>query len=165
MNEQESKAGEITRRIWDLVEPVLRSEGMELVEVEFRRESHGWVLRLFIDREDGITVEDCAQMSRTLSDLLDVADPIDFPYHLEVSSPGLDRPLRKKEHFARFVGYIVEVRTLMPMMDRRNFKGILEEVTAENIHVNCDSVVHTIPLDNLDRARLKYFQSQKMGKP
>lgn len=132
--------------------------------MEFLRESHGWVLRLFIDREDGVTVDDCAQISRTLSDLLDVADPIDCPYHLEVSSPGLNRPLRKREHFAKFVGNVVEVRTMAPIMGRRNFKGTLEEVAPDSIHVNCDSVVHVIPLDNLDRARLKFFQSQTLGK-
>ncbi len=160
----EKKADHIIARIWTLTEPVLRSEGMELIEVEFRRESHGWVLRLYIDREEGVSVDDCAQVSRTLSDLLDVADPIEYPYHLEVSSPGLNRPLRKREHFARFVGSTVEVKTLSPVMERRNFKGILEKVDTHVIHVNCDSMTYEIPLENLDRARLKYFQSRSKGK-
>ncbi len=160
----EKKADHIIARIWTLTEPVLRSEGMELIEVEFRRESHGWVLRLYIDREEGVSVDDCAQVSRTLSDLLDVADPIEYPYHLEVSSPGLNRPLRKREHFARFVGSTVEVKTLSPVMERRNFKGILEKVDTHVIHVNCDSMTYEIPLENLDRARLKYFQSRSRGK-
>lgn len=160
----EKKADHIIAHIWTLTEPVLRSEGLELVEVEFRRESHGWVLRLYIDHEEGVSVDDCAQASRTLSDLLDVADPIEYPYHLEVSSPGLNRPLRKGEHFARFVGSMVEVKTLSPVMERRNFKGILEKVDTHVIHVNCDSMTYEIPLENLDRARLKYFQSPSSGK-
>jgi len=160
---QNSTTDQVIAQIWALTEPVLHAEGMELIEVEFRRESHGWVLRLYIDREEGISVDDCAQVSRTLSDLLDVTDPIDYPYHLEVSSPGLNRPLRKGEHFARFVGSTVEIRTRSPVMERRNFKGTLEKVTSHSIHVNCDSVPYEISLENLDKARLKYFQSGTRG--
>lgn len=164
MHEPGDKIEQIIHRIWELVDPVARSEGVELIEVEFRRESHGWVLRLYIDREDGISVDDCAQLSHTLSDLLDVADPIDFPYHLEVSSPGLNRPLRKREHFSKFLGHVIEVRTLAPINNRRNFKGILEKVESDTLQVNCDSAVHEIPLGQLDRARLKYFESQALGR-
>ncbi len=103
MEKVELKPGTGTRdeplidRIWSLLEPVARSEGMEILEVEYRRESIGWVLRLFIDREEGVSVDDCARVSRVAGDLLDVADMIPNPYHLEVSSPGLNRPLRKWE--------------------------------------------------------------------
>lgn len=155
----ESSHEDIVSRIWQLVEPVIQAEGMDLLEVEFRRESIGWVLRLFIDQEDGVSVDDCARVSRVVSDLLDVADPIDRPYHLEVSSPGLDRPLRKVEHFQSQVGKIIEVRSMEPMENRRNFKGKLTDARSDAITVDCDGRLYEIPLALVERARLRYFDS------
>jgi ribosome maturation factor RimP len=161
MTSSEDKTAELIEQIWGLLEPVVRSEGLELIEVEYRREPHGWVLRLFIDRDDGISVEDCARISQVAGDLLDVADPIPNPYHLEVSSPGLNRPLRKLEHFRRHIDKIIEVRTLTPMGNRRNFKGVLVDVDPTRITMNCDGQVFEIPLLLLERARLCYFESSE----
>lgn len=159
MAEMEQKSEQLLAQVWALVEPVLQAEGMELVEVEYRRESVGWVLRIFIDQEDGVTVNDCARISHVVGDLLDTADVIPNAYHLEVSSPGLNRPLRKAEHFQEQVGRIVEVRTTEPLEGRRNFKGILKSADAGVIQVDCDGKVFDIPMTLLDRARLKYFET------
>ncbi len=155
---------DVIEEIWSLASPVIRSEGMELIEVEYRRESQGWVLRLFVDKADGVTVDDCAAVSHVLGDLLDVADPISVPYHLEVSSPGLDRPLRKWEHFRRQIGNVVTVRTREALEARKNFKGTLVDADPDFIQVNCDGVVFTIPLKLIDRARLCYFESPQSGR-
>ena len=159
MAEAEDKAKRIVGDIWLLVEPVLRAEGRELIEVEYRRESHGWVLRLFIDAEGGVSVEDCARASRVVSDLLDVHDPIHTPYHLEVSSPGLDRPLRKAAHFARHVGSVVDIRTVEPLGARRNFRGRLTAAGPEGVTLDIEGATFEIPYEAVERARLRYFDS------
>ncbi|HQN18466.1 MAG TPA: ribosome maturation factor RimP [Syntrophobacteraceae bacterium] len=159
MTEEGNKTKRVAEQVWQLVEPVVRSEGFELLELEYRCESHGWVLRLYIDQEDGITVEDCAQVSRIVSDLLDVSDPIINQYHLEVSSPGLNRPLRKWEQFQKVIGSVVDVRTSTAIADRRRFKGKLITADPEGITVDCEGVVYDIPLSLLERARLRYFES------
>ena len=161
MAEDATKTKQLIAAIWQLVEPIVRAERMELLEVEYRCESHGWVLRLFIDQEDGITVDDCAQISRLVGDLLDVADPIVNPYQLEVSSPGLNRPLRKWEHFEKHVGSIVDVRASTSIDNRRRFKGKLLDASPEGITIDCEGRVFKLPLDVLERARLRYFESFK----
>jgi len=155
----EEKTAELIDQIWQLLEPVIRSEGMEVIELEYRRESPGWVLRLFIDHPGGITVNDCARISQVVGDLLDVADLIENPYHLEVSSPGLNRPLRKPEHFKAHQGSIIEVKTVTPMQNRRKFKGVLLQASPEEIEIDCQGQIFTIPLALLERARLCYLDS------
>lgn len=156
----ENRETGIVAEVWKLVQPVVTAEGMDLVEVEYRRESQGWVLRLFIDQESGMSVDDCARMSDVVGDLLDVADVIPGRYHLEISSPGLNRPLRKLAHFLAQLGNVVELRTLIPIEGRRNFKGILREATPETITMECDGQVYGIPFSMLERARLRYFESR-----
>jgi ribosome maturation factor RimP len=159
--EANPKQAEIAEKLRAMIEPVLRSEGKELVDLELRPESQGWVLRLFIDQEDGINVEDCAQVSHVVGDLLDVADVIQTAYHLEVSSPGLNRPLRKPEHFEKVLGKIVDIRTIEPLGNRRKFKGTLERVDQDKVTVRCEGQEHTIPLPLVERARLCYFDSME----
>jgi len=150
---------ELTGQLWEMLGPVIQAEGMELIEVEYRRESHGWVLRLFIDQPDGVTVDDCARISQVIGDFMDVADVIENRYHLEVSSPGLNRPLRKPEHFQNVIGKIIELRTSMPLGERRRFKGVLTEAEAESISLDCQGKLFSIPLRLVERARLCYFDS------
>ena len=95
-------ADQLIMAIQGFAEPLLADMGMELVEVQFRREGHGWVLRLFIDKEGGVAIDDCAKVSRRNQRLSEVEDLITHAYHLEVSSPGLERPLKKREDFVRF---------------------------------------------------------------
>jgi ribosome maturation factor RimP len=159
MADDKNKTRQVLAQLWQLIEPVVRSEGMELLELEYQCEPHGWVLRLFIDQEDGITVDDCARVSQVVGDLLDVADPIVNQYHLEVSSPGLNRPLRKWEHFQKYLGSIVDVRAIPSIDNRRKFKGKLIAVSPEGITVDCEGHLFDLPLNILERARLRYFES------
>ena len=138
---------------------MIAAQGMEILEIEYRRESAGWVLRIFLDSERGISVEDCAEISRIAGDLLDVADLIQTPYNLEVSSPGIDRPLRKLEHFQKYIGDIIEVRTISPIQNRRNFKGELKEASSEGVVIECEARNYSIPMSLIERARLLYFES------
>ncbi len=147
--------------IWKLLDPVIAARGMEILEIEYRRESIGWVLRIFLDSERGITVEDCADISRIAGDLLDVADLIDNQYHLEVSSPGIDRPLRKVEQFRKHIDDIIEVRTASPIENRRNFKGVLKDASAEVSAIECDGKSYSIPKPLIERARLLYFETME----
>lgn len=152
---------ELVSEIWNFLEPVIAAQGMEILEVEYRRESAGWVLRIFLDSERGISVEDCAAVSRIAGDLLDVTDLIPNPYTLEVSSPGIDRPLRRLEHFQKYIGHIIEVRTISPIQDRRNFKGELKEASSEGVVIECDARNYSIPMSLIERARLLYFESME----
>jgi ribosome maturation factor RimP len=102
---------ELLAAIEALVMPILTELGMELVDLEFKREGHSWFLRMFIDRPGGVTLDDCAEASREVSAILEVEDPIEAPYRLEVSSPGIDRPLKKPADFERFAGQLIKIRT------------------------------------------------------
>ncbi len=116
---------EVLERIRLLAEPILADRGLELVEVEFQREGRGWILRLYMDRAGGVTLDDCQQVSEELGDHLDVEDLIDHPYHLEVSSPGLDRPLTREADFLRFAGKAARITTHEALEGQRNFRGRL----------------------------------------
>jgi ribosome maturation factor RimP len=158
MNREEN---ELICDIWDLLEPVIAAQGLEILEIEYRRESPGWVLRIFLDSDRGVSVDDCAGVSRVVGDLLDVADLIPNPYSLEISSPGIDRPLRKLEHFQKHIGDIIQIRTTTPILDRRNFTGELKEAAAQAISIECDAKCYRIPPAMVERARLLYFESME----
>lgn len=162
MKDPEQQTQATIDKVRRLVEPVIAAEGLELVEIEYRREPLGWVLRLFIDREDGVGIDDCTLVNRLLGDLLDVADPIAHAYHLEVSSPGLDRPLRTWRHFAREVGHVVAVVAREPIDNRKKFKGILRSAEADIITLDCDGQSFSIPLAQVERARLRYFETEAL---
>ncbi len=157
--ETEDKQKQVIEAVWTLLEPVVETEGFELVEVEYRRESPGWVLRLFIDQPDGVRVDHCARMSRLIGDLLDVQDVIRNSYHLEVSSPGLNRPLRKAQHYQQQLGRVIELRTLTPLGNRRNFRGILQSVGEDSICLSCEDRLYEVAMANVERAHLRYFDS------
>lgn len=134
--------------------PVLDGMGLELVEVQFRREGHGWVLRLFIDREQGVTIDDCARVSREISTWLDVEDLIEHAYHLEVSSPGLERPLKKPADFLRFSGRKARIKIRESRDDRRVFTGILGPVEDDAIILIVDENPVRIAFEEIAKARL-----------
>lgn len=138
-----------------LVEPVVSSEGLELWELIFRREPHGWVLRVLIEKADGVTHEDCEIIGRQLGDLLDVEDPIDRPYHLEVSSPGMDRPLIKESHFQRFIGQEAKITSKSALSGQRHFTGKILGVKAGKIWLEDRTRGEVeIPLENVEKANL-----------
>lgn len=146
----------------------IEGAGYELIDLEFKREQAGWICRVFIDhapgRQDGallIGIEDCERVSRELSAVLDVSDVIPQAYSLEVSSPGLDRPLRTSAHFKRFIGERAKVSLALGVDGRRNFTGTIVGVSAETersgtVELDVDGQHFTLPLADLDRAHLIY---------
>jgi len=147
----------VVARVWKLVEPVCESDGMGLVFVEFHRESSGRVLRLYIECLEsgrGVTIEDCARISRQVSGLLDLYMEDIEDYTLEVSSAGLERPLAKEKDFVRFAGKTARIRTVEPVSGRRNFKGRLLGVSDGNVGVLIDGREFVIPCVKIARAKL-----------
>lgn len=150
------QAAEITTRVRALAAPILAELGLELVDAEFRREAHGWVLRLYMDRPGGVTLDDCQRVSEELGDHLDVEDFIGYAYHLEVSSPGLDRPLTRDQDFERYAGRTVQVSTLEPLEGRRKFRGRLAGLEDGTVLVDLpDGQRARIPRELIRRARLQ----------
>ncbi len=140
--------------LWELFEPVVDGLGYELIEIEhFPNPKHG-VLRLYIDKEGGVNVDDCSTVSRQISALIDVEEPINGKFNLEVSSPGSDRPLRRLKDFQRFVGSLVKLKSVMPMDGQRNFKGRLLEATEETVVIETDSEEISLPMSAIDKARI-----------
>lgn len=140
--------------LWALLEPTVEAMGYELIEVELRLSPKRSLLRLYIDGSDGIDLSDCERVSHQASGLLDLEDPLPGAYTLEVSSPGLDRPLVKVGHFRRFIGKRVKVRTALPIEGRRNFTGYLVEVGDDSIEVDVDDRRWRLTLTDIERARL-----------
>jgi ribosome maturation factor RimP len=139
-----------------VVAPVVTGQGYELVDVEWKNES-GWILRVFVDKESGVTLEDCASVSRELSAVLDVEDVIPVAYSLEVSSPGLNRPLKKAADFARFVGKKAKIKTRHPVGEsRRNFSGTLVGVEGGKVKIDVGDQVCEVPVDDVEKANLVY---------
>lgn len=150
----EDTSDRVTATIQGFAEPLLADMGMELVEIQFRRDGHGWVLRLFIDKEDGITIDDCAAVSREISAYLEVEDLIDHAYHLEVSSPGLERPLRKREDFIRFAERLVRIKLREPINGQRVLIGTLLGLEGEMVLLEMDNETVRIDMENIAKARL-----------
>ena len=143
-------------KIKQIAEPMLRSLGLELVEVEYAGSQRGGTLRVFIDKEKGVTLDDCEKVSRYLSKALDVEDPIPHHYTFEVSSPGLDRPLRKREDFIRSVGKKVKVKTFAPIANQKVFTGRLADFKEESVILHLEGgQAFEIPLDQIAQARLE----------
>jgi len=145
----------INKRVEEVVLPVLEELGLELVEVQFRREQSGWVLRLIIDKPDGINLDDCAVASRELSQLLDIEDFIDRAYNLEVSSPGLDRPLKSMVDFHRFIGRKAKIKTIEPIAGEHVFIGKIQQTEGESIVLEIGGREVVIPFLQVAKARLE----------
>ena len=154
MNEAIQK--EVQRRVEGIADSLLKDEGLELVDLEYRREGRRWVLRLFIDKEGGVTVDDCATVSRELGDILDAKDAVPEAYVLEVSSPGVNRRVRKREDFSRFAGRKVEVRLTASQEGRRKIVGNIVGVDGEAVVVAAPEATYSIALADIARATLVY---------
>jgi ribosome maturation factor RimP len=153
---QEDQQTQISKQVEEISESLVVSEGMELVDLEYRREGPRWMLRLFIDKEGGVTVDDCARISRELGDLLDVKDLIPQAYVLEVSSPGLNRRIRKKKDFSRFAGQKVQLLLVSPKDGRRKIVGDLVGVEGEEVVVIGSEGRFSVALENIAKANLIY---------
>lgn len=139
----------------DLIEPLCETEGMELVHLEFQREAGGRILRLYIDKPGGVTLEDCVYISRQSGDLLDVYLDKMGPYSLEVSSPGVRRPLGKKVDFERYKGNQAQIRTASPIDGQKNFKGIILGISDELVKLSLHDKIVDIPYQEITRAHLE----------
>ena len=146
----------ITKQVADLVEPILDEMGFELVDVEYLSKYGRWVLRLYIDKQGGVTIDDCAQVSREIGDLIDVKDIIEHEYVWEVSSPGLDRPLKKEADFIRAVGKKIKVRMAAQVDGRRNFTGYLRNFENGTLRMETEGMMVALPWPEVDKANLVY---------
>mgnify|MGYP000252837226 CR=1 FL=1 len=140
--------------VWELAEPLCGTEGLELIHVEYQREPGGWVLRIFVGKPGGVTIDDCAEVSHQLSDLLDIKFGADFPYTLEVSSPGPDRPLSRLADFDRFAGQTAKIRTRRDRDGQKNFTGRLLGVMGDSVLQALDTETVAIPYQEITKARL-----------
>jgi len=167
---------QVHNRLIAIIEPVLQASGFELVDVRFVLEQGGWVLRVQVDLpltaetdltqvpSDRVDIHDCEEISRELSAVLDVEDPIPQAYHLEVGSPGIDRPLRTPNHFTHFVGSEAKIQLAVPLRgdagasERKNFRGILRGVSGEPgrelVAIECDGQTFQLPLYDIEHAKL-----------
>ncbi|MBW2038661.1 MAG: ribosome maturation factor RimP [Deltaproteobacteria bacterium] len=149
------------KRVEGMLQPLLESEGLSLVDIEYKWERGGWVLRVYIDKEGGVTVDDCVQVNKELGQLLDVEDIIPTSYSLEVSSPGLDRPLKKEEDFIKYSGKKVRIKTRDYVSGRRNFKGDLLGCAEGKVMVKVEGrEVFMIPLSSIIKANLEIEMSR-----
>ena len=146
----------IKRQVADLAEPILNEIGFYLVDVEYLSHHGRWVLRIYIDKEGGITIDDCAMVSGELGDLIEIKDIIQHEYVLEVSSPGLNRPLKKEADFIRVLGKKIEVRMTVPVKGRRNFSGYLKDFKEQKVFLEVEGVLITLSWPDVDKAKLVY---------
>jgi ribosome maturation factor RimP len=155
---------QLTEQIEKLVQPILEDLGCELVDLEYQREERGWVLRIFLDKDGGINLDDCATASREISSLIDVENVIDTAYSLEVSSPGIERPLKKVSDFERFSGQLAKIKTLDAIdpdvsgKNRKTFVGTLSGFEGDDVLLklkkNTDAI--RISLHQIDKANLQF---------
>jgi ribosome maturation factor RimP len=138
----------------NLIEPMIVKLGYELSDLELKLGGRDGIVRVFIDKPDGVDLTDCEIVSKQLSAVLDVEDPLPGHYRLEVSSPGLDRKLTKPEHFQRFLGEAVRVKLRFPVAGRRNFRGTLKSADEEQIEVEVDGESHSLQIATIESTRL-----------
>ncbi len=137
-----------------LAEPIVQEQGCSLWDVEYVREAGQWFLRVYIDKEGGVSIQDCEAVSRPLSDALDEADPIEGSYVLEVSSAGADRPLKRPEHFRQFLGAQVEVRLYRALEGRKEYVGTLAGYEAGDVTLQTEAGAQTFLKQDVAQVRL-----------
>ncbi len=147
---------EIAQRVTRLVEPILEEGSLELVDLEFKPSGRRWSLKVFIDKEGGVTIADCEHVSRELGRILDVEDFIEPSYILEVSSPGLTRALRGKKDFERFKGRECRIITSIAIDGKNEFGGVIENIGDDTVEIRGESGTFGIPLAAIKRANLEF---------
>jgi len=145
----------VIKIVKELAIPILEREALELVDIEFKREARGWVLRIYIDKEGGVSLNDCTLVSQQLGDVLDVEDPIDTPYILEVSSPGLTRPLKGTKDYQRYIGRLVKIKTYKEIYGKKVFIGELLGLKEGIVNIKIDKKVYEIPYGLIASAHLE----------
>ncbi len=145
----------LLEQVQQLTDPVLAQHGTELVDLQFVHEHGQWVLRYFIDKENGVTLEDCAVVSEHVGRVLDAADTIPQSYSLEVSSPGINRALKKESDFRRFIGERADVTLFAPINGRRHFRGQIESVENATVALrDSEDVLFSLPIEGMAKAKL-----------
>lgn len=143
--------------VYELAQPLVSEKGVELVAVEYVKEGANWYLRLYIDKENGIDLEDCQEISRLMSEVLDEKDPIPQSYFLEVSSPGVERLLQREHDFAKFRGQMVNVNTFIPFQGKKIITGELGPVSKDILTVLIDDGIEfEIPREKISQVRLAW---------
>jgi len=138
-----------------LFEPVVESMGYELVGIEYHSSEHHGVLRIYIDHDDGITVDDCAKVSRQISAVIDVEDPIAMAFDLEVSSPGINRPLFKFSDYQKYTGSMVKIKLAVALQGRKNFNGVIQGVDeSQQVIIDVDNEIFELPFQDIAKANL-----------
>lgn len=145
---------QLEQKLTEMLNAPVEALGFELMGVEFVRAGKHSTLRVYIDHPDGITVDHCADVSRQASAVLDVEDPISTEYNLEVSSPGMDRPLFKEQHYIECIGEVVSVRIRIPQDNRRNFKGKVLACESGNMTLEIDGQNHVLAISNIEKGNL-----------
>ena len=139
----------------ELFEPVIRSMGYELVGIEFQGSTQHCTLRVYIDHENGIGVDDCVAISHQISAILDVEEPIQQAYDLEVSSPGINRPLFKAQDYEQYLGHSAKIKMAVPLNGRRNFRGVLQGVIdSRSVQIMVDNEGYDLPISDIAKANL-----------
>ncbi len=146
----------VLKEIERLIEPVLAEMGIELVDMEYHSGQGRRVLRIYADRPTGINLDDCAMVSREIGNLLDVKDLLQRHYVLEVSSPGLNRPLKREKDFLRAIGQKIKVKTAVPLKGRKNFSGVLQSFENGMLQLMLDDTVVQISEENVNKANLVF---------
>jgi len=149
-------AAEIAEQVTRTVEPILEESALELVDIEFQPSGKRWLLRIYIDKEGGVSIADCERASKEISLLLDVENIIDHPYVLEVSSPGLTRRLRKKADFERSKGKMCRIVTRSQVDGKNEFRGEIVFVAEDEVEVREERGIHRIPLSVITKANLEF---------
>ena len=163
ISDMEPKTQSIVKQVETLVEPILEEMGYELVDVEYVSSYGRWILRLFVDKEGGVSIGDCSRISEDLGDLLDVKEFIRHGYNLEVSSPGLDRPLKKEKDLSRALGKRVKIRMTTPLEGRRNFTGVLIRYGDGVLHLEVDGREVALSWPDVAKANLIYEFKSTLG--
>ena len=133
-----AKGGNTVAAVRKIVEPIAEQLGLEIWDIRFLKEGTTWYLRIFIDKDGGVSIDDCVEMTRAINKPLDEADPIEQAYCLEVSSPGIERELTRDEHFLKCIGQKIMVKTIRPIDGKRDFKGVLESYDNGTIGFRAD---------------------------
>lgn len=151
------KGQSVKDKVEELITPLILQEGLELVDVEYQKEGPDWFLRIFIDKPGGVNLDDCEKISNLVSSVLDSADIIPQKYYLEVSSPGVERPLKKPEDFERFRGSEITVRTKAKIEGSKNFQGVLAGYEDDHVVLETGDGLIRIPFHLIGKAKLKVF--------
>ena len=152
-----SEIAEMTnRKVERLIEPILDEMDYELVDIEYLSERGRWILRIYVDKEGGVTLDDCARVSKEIGDLIDVKDIVEHEYVLEVSSPGLNRPLKRERDFLWALGKKVKIKMANPVKGQRNFVGYLKDLREGMLHLEVDKTLIFLSRKDVKKANLVF---------